>query len=82
MSVIIPTISVPIPAFGGAIGGTTGSVGSIGTIGVGVGGANVSPQYPKPASLIIILLTSPSSTIASACAPVPCPELSIIETAF
>ena len=54
MSVIIPTISVPIPAFGGAIGGTTGSVGSIGsigTIGVGVGGANVSPQYPKPAYL-------------------------------
>ena len=111
MSVIIPTMSVPIPGFGGSIGGTTGSVGTIGSIGsmgvgvgvgsvgssgsigtigsigsigvgVGVGGANVSPQYPKPDSLIIILLTSPSSTIASACAPVPCPELSIIETAF
>ena len=81
MSVIIPTISVPIPGFGGSIG-ATGSIGSIGSMGVGVGGANVSPQYPKPDSLIIILLTSPSSTIASACAPVPCPELSIIETAF
>ena len=73
-----PTISVPIPIIGGAIGGTTGSVGSVGS----VGGANVSPQYPKPDSIIIIFLTSPSSTIASACAPVPCPVLSIIETAF
>ena len=76
MSVLLPTISVTIPGFGGSIGAT----GSIGSIGVGI--ANVSPQYPKPDSLIIILLTSPSLTIASACAPVPCPVLSIIETAF